>query len=902
MKNFLLGLFVALPFLALAEPHYISNLSVPEGLGDLLVNCIHEEADGMIWIGTGCDVESFDGVHIRQYALPGETGPHKRVTAIAGDRRNGLWAGNGYGLWQYSDRTDGFEQVFREEIAGEIKDMTTDSAGTLYVATTLGLYTLTEGQLIHYRLPSASIVTTADIPAISLDEEGTLWIITYGGLMALMPPVSQEQKNERRQLVQYQTDIPDGGYTSIAARGGTVWLGTFHHGLDAFDPHTARFRHVQDVLAPISALQVCADDRLLIGTDGAGILMLDTHTEKITKMYSQHTPGRSRLTSNSVYSVLLDSRGVLWAGLYQNGLDYTLWQGDDMHVHRTAMFDSEGIAVRSLCIYGQQRLIGTRQGLYFIDKATNRFRFFGEKELHAQMVFAICRYAGEYLIGTYGGGLLALQPETMELSKVGLPVSQTGLQVFSLTEDGQGRLWVGTEKGAFCMIRKGGKWQIAAHYNARNSQLPAGIVYHIYFDQMNRGWLCTANGMALYDPETATVSRENFPQSFPSASIVRQVWQAQDGVIYFIPDKGEIFAVDEEWRQQVVPDIEGHDGLFITDDGRGAIVIGTNNGLYYHRTDGTKERYDFSDGLPSSIFTLCQPQIDEEGTVWLGNSRGLVWFKPDSIHFPRLPRHVSVPRIRQFGNASTITAELSDFSFTYPACMRYEYRLEGEDVEWHLLSGVSDHTWQNLRPGQYTLRVRFPGNEESEVSVKIRVPLSKEAVLSIVLGIIALLLIGGYLVRRIRILKVRKAAQREREAALAAAEAALNSKEAQKYKTTNLPVSELRRLKKALDELMTNEQLYLNPELKLSDLANRMNTSSFVLSYLFNQHMNTSFYDYINNFRVENFKQRVKSGEAKSYSLDALATKCGYNSRTSFFRNFKKATGQTPSEYIGSKN
>ena len=100
---------------------------------------------------------------------------------------------------------------------------------------------------------------------------------------------------------------------------------------------------------------------------------------------------------------------------------------------------------------------------------------------------------------------------------------------------------------------------------------------------------------------------------------------------------------------------------------------------------------------------------------------------------------------------------------------------------------------------------------------------------------------------------------------------------------------------------MTEEQLFLNPELKLSDIANKLNTSSFVLSYLFNQHMGTSFYDYINNLRVEYFKQRVKMGDTKKYTLDALATRCGYNSRTTFFRNFKKATGMTPSEYIASK-
>ena len=134
-----------------------------------------------------------------------------------------------------------------------------------------------------------------------------------------------------------------------------------------------------------------------------------------------------------------------------------------------------------------------------------------------------------------------------------------------------------------------------------------------------------------------------------------------------------------------------------------------------------------------------------------------------------------------------------------------------------------------------------------------------------------------------------------------AARAEAEHGEEKKYKTANIPIAELRKLKKQVDELMAEEQMFLNPELKLSDIANRLNTSSFVLCYLFNQHMGTSFYDYINNLRVENFKQRAKNGETKLYTLDALATRCGYNSRTTFFRNFKKATGMTPSEYLASK-
>ena len=150
------------------------------------------------------------------------------------------------------------------------------------------------------------------------------------------------------------------------------------------------------------------------------------------------------------------------------------------------------------------------------------------------------------------------------------------------------------------------------------------------------------------------------------------------------------------------------------------------------------------------------------------------------------------------------------------------------------------------------------------------------------------------------IFKAEQAEQRKQEEEAAAAQEQETETES-KYKTANIPTAELKRMKKEVAQLMEDERLYLNPSLKLSDLANRLNTSSFFLSYLFNQHMHTSFYDYVNLYRVEMFKQCVRRGDTKVYSLDTIATRCGYNSRTSFFRNFKKCTGMTPNEWI-SKN
>lgn len=113
-------------------------------------------------------------------------------------------------------------------------------------------------------------------------------------------------------------------------------------------------------------------------------------------------------------------------------------------------------------------------------------------------------------------------------------------------------------------------------------------------------------------------------------------------------------------------------------------------------------------------------------------------------------------------------------------------------------------------------------------------------------------------------------------------------------------VEECKRLADKLEIVMHKEKPYTNPNLKIADLAASIGTSSHTLSYLFNQYLNRNYYDYINDYRIAEFKRLVEKDEYAKYTLSALAELCGFSSRASFFRYFKKATNITPNEYIRS--
>lgn len=104
------------------------------------------------------------------------------------------------------------------------------------------------------------------------------------------------------------------------------------------------------------------------------------------------------------------------------------------------------------------------------------------------------------------------------------------------------------------------------------------------------------------------------------------------------------------------------------------------------------------------------------------------------------------------------------------------------------------------------------------------------------------------------------------------------------------------RLLKYLDE----KKPYLDPELTLKELAQQLNIPSNTLSQTINQEMNQNFNELINSYRIEEVKLKLVDPGYAHLSILGVAFECGFNSKATFNRVFKKLAGQTPGEYIKS--
>jgi AraC-like DNA-binding protein len=129
-------------------------------------------------------------------------------------------------------------------------------------------------------------------------------------------------------------------------------------------------------------------------------------------------------------------------------------------------------------------------------------------------------------------------------------------------------------------------------------------------------------------------------------------------------------------------------------------------------------------------------------------------------------------------------------------------------------------------------------------------------------------------------------------------QATANSLQKKKYANSGLTPDMAEELHNRLKQIMTEEKSYIEPELSLVTLAARLNVHSNYLSQVINERENKNFFDYINTLRVEEFKKRISLPANSQFTIMSIAYECGFNSKSSFNKNFKKVTGQSPSEYM----
>jgi len=123
------------------------------------------------------------------------------------------------------------------------------------------------------------------------------------------------------------------------------------------------------------------------------------------------------------------------------------------------------------------------------------------------------------------------------------------------------------------------------------------------------------------------------------------------------------------------------------------------------------------------------------------------------------------------------------------------------------------------------------------------------------------------------------------------------SSNARRYAKSGLSASGLRAVSVRLSEAMDNERVYLDSHLSLPQLATMLGCSVNHLSQAINEGHGVSFFDLVNRYRVQEATQILTTSANKTISILDVALEVGFNSTSTFYAAFKKATGRTPAHF-----
>ena len=637
-------------------------------VSDDRINVLFEDSQKRIWVGTPAGLDLYDrrSDSFARFQFS-EKDPVQKiaVNAICEDRNHQLWVGTTKGLFRLSlqDSTQNRTLIRPHangtaRLAEEVISLFVDDSDLLWIGTR-------DHELRSYDPASDTITlypaTAKGTRPIFESTDGDFWL---GSAYSLGLRVLNRGTKNVSQVSNMQNDMITALYED---NSGILWIGTFLHGVYAYDPRNNRFRHyLNDPQSPNLVMAILEDHSgdLWVGTFGNGLKHIRRHSNHVETFLNERR-NRNSISNNRILALAEKSDNDIWIGTVGGGLDrYNNLTGAYKHYeHRTASRPN-GLSsndVTTLYEDGNGYLwIGYYSGdiviyLASTDGFTQLFPRESTSHILKGSTITIFREdaRGTMWIGTHGSGLLRYFPDRDSISQYQLrpgdqqkssatePVKE--ISTLCLGEDGT--VWVGTSRNGLVLFDPA--TNASTSFTAA-SGLPDNSIYGILSDQSGCYWLSTNSGISRFDP----VSRrfKNFDKNDGLQSN-----EFNQGA-YFQSSKGELF-------------FGGVNGL---------------NSFFPAKIEDNTTMppvYLTSFKVFDEVIALPQP-ISTTKSIQLSHSQNFFSFEFDAL------------------------------SFTSPEKNQYAYKLEGFDKDWHRVSASHRYaSYTNLDPGTYTLHVKGSNND-----------------------------------------------------------------------------------------------------------------------------------------------------------------------------------------------
>lgn len=880
---------------------------VEDGIVDFQVNCFHKDSKGYIWTGGTFMVQRFDGKFVKPYKVPENI---NKINAIAETPDGDLYFATSQGLLLLHPNSDHLQAFLPEKISDNCLTINATHDHTIYVGTPSGLTIIKDNTI-----KSLSISTPAFPYDKVIDIKGSdtlLWLLTPGGL------VSWNSEKEQGTTYPFFNTQSQTLCTSMCRNDSMFYIGTNGKGIYTFNLHNRRLKPFISIgNGNISSLDTGKNNALFAGTVGTGVFEVSTKNAKVIRAFNANPNSTVKLSSNMISSLMVDDFNILWVGSEEHlGFDYMFLDPKPFEIYSTQKFTSKNTPINQFYLGDDFKLLAGLYGLYLIADNKDNVIYFEAgigkaKQLKPGRIRSMVQI-NEQIILAGESGIYSFDLNTYRIEVYKPFEFIKDISVYYMVMDKNRRLWVATEAGLYLVDTQTLKMQI---FNTDNTDIPDENIRFVYFDSKERTWICTTKGICFWDENKGQFYHKTFPDGFIDKAEIHHILEDRKGnFIFCYNERNVLFSNPDftECRAVCTEDDAGFTGLRILktlqkNDGT-FWFIGSRGTIKADEALKNFEMYSISEGLYEPYAT--DGHFDDKNVLWLSNNEGLYYASGND---DRLKANMAITdltingtsRINEFKQQISRgkTFELSQkdnniafhfalLDYTRPDLMVYECRLSGVDEWWNILRGLNTFHYKDLKPGDYTFTVRHNMDDatkrEVHFTIKKSPHISRWFIIPVILALLAIMAMGWF----------RKGPGRKKQPDKATPPPSNTPEKDQKYRFNKLNDADAATLMARLDACMNAKHLYRNDQLKISDLSKEINCSNQALSQVFNVHMNCSYYDYVNRYRLEAFKQIVKQNEHNKFTLKAMAKACGFSSYTSFYRAFKEHEGLTPNAFI----
>jgi ligand-binding sensor domain-containing protein/serine phosphatase RsbU (regulator of sigma subunit) len=795
----------------LAQPQArFRTISLLQGLSQSTVNCIIQDRQGFMWIGTQDGLNRYDGYSFKVYkhnqSNP-KTLPDNFIQSLFLDSQGRMWVGTyGAGLSLFDPVTETFTNYAYSEtdpntISGnQVMAIAEDQQHQLWIGTATGLCRFEPSsnkfQRFNYTEADTASLSSDKIRYLYIDGN-TLWIGTQDnglnklntaqGFIFKRYTADGKPLSVGHNFVQSISKSEKLGIIIGTSGGGTY---IYSSADDSFLPLGEK---QSTQASDVWAVQPDVAGNVWIGTYGAGLLRFDMNTGRYSS-YRNDPADPSSLGNNIVLCTYRDRQGFIWVGTLGGGVSYFDPRGSRFYNIRNRPSDPNSLNENVvMSIYDDKDkglYIGTYGGgLNYLDHSTSRFSVWktGEKPgtIRSNIVRCIFKDSeGRMWIGSYGGGLSELKDGRF-ITNLNDPVDSSSISandVWCISEDSQGILWAGTWGGGLNRYDKRTGKFISFRNNASPASLSNDKVISLLIDSKGRIWAGTnGGGLDLFDKTKGTFThyRHDKDSTTIGSDRVRIIHEDKQGRLWLGTDGGGLCLMNDNGTFQRFNEAHGlpNNVVYgILEDDNGYLWLSTNNGLCrFGMKDHSVRNFDVTDGLQGNEFNQGARFRAADGKMYFGGINGISMFNPNTMASNSYTPPVVLTSVKLFGKelaaasspAFMKTLELSydqnffsfEFSaldYTAPEKNQYSCKMEGFDNDWIYLGNRRFVSYTNLDPGTYTFRVRASNNEDKwnnegySIIVIITPPFYKTTLFYILLVVLCIALVYLFIFFRTR--------------------------------------------------------------------------------------------------------------------------------------------------------